>query len=122
MRKRILALVLGLLLVFAPAMISGCATFCGNAPSVATNLQTTVDVLKAQVAQLQGVLVNGYDAEIEAAYLAAKVALAGAQALLAQWCPNPATVADTVKNTETNITPKVQNAYKRAIKIGLVKP
>jgi hypothetical protein len=123
MRKRILALVLGLLLAVSPAVFSGCAgTFCSNAPSVATSLQNTVDVLKAQVAQLQGVLLNGYDAEIETAYLAAKVALSGAQALLKQWCPDTTEVADAVKNSNEVVTPQVNKAYKRAIKIGFVKP
>jgi hypothetical protein len=123
MRKRILALVLGLLLALSPVALSGCAgTFCSNAPSVASSLQSTVDVLKAQVAQLQGVLLNGYDAEIEMAYLAAKVALSGAQALLKQWCPDVAEVASAVKNSDTNITPKVNSAYKRAVKLGFAKP
>jgi hypothetical protein len=123
MRKRILALALCVMLAFTPAILGGCAgTFCSNAPTVASSLQTTVDILKAQVAQLQGVLLNGYDAEIEMAYLAAKVALTGAQALLKQVCPDPVQVSDVVKNADVVIAPQVRSAYKRAAKLNLVKP
>ena len=123
MRNRLLTIVFFIMFVAMSVTFSGCAgTFCSNAPSVTSNLQTAVDTLKSQVVQLQGTLLNGYDVEIEMAYLAAKVALSGAQILLKQWCPDPIQVADVVKNAELNITPKVLMAHKRAIKLGFVKP
>jgi hypothetical protein len=110
MLKRLLMALMCLTLIAAPITISGCATFCKNAPTVATNLQNTVDTLKATVAQLQAQLLAGYDAEIEMAYLAAKVALSTAQSLLAQWCPDPTKVADVVKDTDVNVVPKARKA------------
>ena len=122
MRKNLIALLLGLVLLVAPAMITGCATICSNGPGVATNLQATVNTLEAQVKQLEGVLINGYDAEIALAVTAAKAALVGAQALLKQWCPDPTAVDAVVKNASEVVTPSTNAAVKRAYKIGLVKP
>jgi hypothetical protein len=103
----------------------GCATlqgwFCPNGPDVVANLQTTVDSAKLLVDQLGAVLLSGYDAEIEIAYLAAKGTLAAAQALLTQACPDPAAVNSVVAMAQKVTIPQANFAMAKAKKLKLIK-
>jgi hypothetical protein len=109
--------ILAVLLMFG--VLSGCAWMCANGPQVTTTLSATVDSLKAIVGQLEPMA--QYDAEINLAYVAAKASLVGAQALLAQSCPDPTAVAAVVEATDKVVVPSATMSFNKAKKLKLVK-
>ena len=116
---RKLFIVLVVVSMLSPGIMA-CGWMCKNGPMVTTNLNTTVDVLKALVDQLGLALLSGYDAEIELAYIAAKGSLAGAQALLTQSCPDTKSV-DAVLAAADKVAIQGNVAFARAKKLKLVK-
>ena len=116
MLKRSLILVLVLAIA-----VSGCSWLCKNPTDTKSKLQATVDELKAMASTLNTALQQGYDAEIELAYKATTAALATAEQLLEQWCPDQVKVDQAVANADTAVKPQAKKAIKRAKALKFIK-
>ena len=111
----------GILMVSMLVAFGGCAWLCSNAPSIATKLSSTVEVLKGLTDQLGSALLSGYDAEIELAYIAAKASLAAAQTLLDQTCPDTKAVTAVVDGADKVSIPQSNAAVMKAKKMKMIK-
>ncbi len=109
-----------LILVLAIA-VAGCSWLCKNPAETKSKLQATVDELKVMADTLNAALQQGYDAEIELAYNTTKAALATAEQLLKQWCPDQAKVDQAVVKADDTVKPQARKAIKRAKALKFIK-